>query len=61
LKEKLKNSYLKDSLAYAALVIARLSGWSEYESQRPPSSVDFLTGLQRSIERFEGFMLAKMT
>ena len=31
-----------------------------YESQRPPSPIDFLTGLQRFSERFEGFMLAKM-
>ena len=59
--EKLKNPYLKDSLAYAAWVIARLSGWSGYESQRPPGPIDFLTGLQRFTERFEGFMLAKMT
>ena len=59
--EKLKNPYLKDSLAYASWVIARLSGWSGYESQRPPGPIDFLTGLQRFTERFEGFMLAKMT
>ena len=59
--EKLKNPYLSDSLAYAAWVIARLSGWSGYESQRPLGPIDFLTGLQRFTERFECFMLAKMT
>ena len=58
--DKLKNPYSKDSLAYAAWVIARLAGWSGYKSQRPAGPIDFLIGLQRFNERFEGFRIAKM-
>jgi hypothetical protein len=58
--EKLKNPYSKDSLAFAAWIIARLSGWSGYTSQRPAGPIDFLIGLQRFNERFEGFKMAKM-
>lgn len=58
--DKLKNPYSKDSLAYAAWVVARLAGWSGYKSQRPAGPIDFLIGLQRFNERFEGFKIAKM-
>lgn len=59
--EKLKNPYSSDTLAFAAWVIARLAGWSGYKSQRPAGPIDFLIGLQRFNERFEGFMLAMDT
>jgi hypothetical protein len=58
--DKLRNPYSKNSLAYAAWVIARLAGWSGYASQRPAGPIDFLIGLQRFNERFEGFKIAKM-
>lgn len=57
--EKLQNPYGKDSLAFAAWVIARLAGWSGYKSQRPPGPIDLLIGLQRFNERFQGYILAK--
>ena len=56
--EKLKNPFPANSLAYAAWVIARLSGWSGYQSQKPPGPIDFLTGLQRFDERLKGYLLA---
>lgn len=56
--EKLKNPYLSDTLAFASWIIARLAGWSGYKSQRPAGPIDFLVGLQRFNERFQGFMLA---
>lgn len=55
---KLKNPFPADSLAFAAWVIARLSGWSGYQSQRPPGPIDLLIGLQRFEERYQGYILA---
>ncbi len=57
--QKLQNPYGPSSLAFAAWVIARLAGWSGYQSQRPPGPIDLLTGLQRFNERFQGYQLAK--
>lgn len=57
--QKLQNPYGQTSLAFAAWVIARLAGWSGYQSQRPPGPIDLLTGLQRFNERFQGYQLAK--
>ena len=57
--QKLQNPYGPTSLAFAAWVIARLAGWSGYQSQRPPGPIDLLTGLQRFNERFQGYQLAK--
>jgi hypothetical protein len=54
---KQQNPYALESLAFAAWVIARLSGWSGYKSQRPPGSIDFLTGLERFYERLQGYKL----
>lgn len=57
--EKLKNPFSRDTLAFAAWVIARLAGWSGYQSQRPAGPIDFLIGLQRFDERVKGYILAK--
>ncbi|GEO06452.1 hypothetical protein AAE02nite_41160 [Adhaeribacter aerolatus] len=53
--DKLKNPFQPDSLAFAAWIIARLSGWSGYQRQRPPGPIDFLIGLQRFQERCQGY------
>ena len=57
--EKLKNPFSPKTLAFAAWVIARLAGWSGYASHRPAGPIDFLIGLQRFNDRFEGFLMAK--
>lgn len=54
----LKNPHPPQSLAFGAWVIARLAGWSGYQSQRPAGPTDFFTGLQRFYERWQGYLLA---
>jgi len=44
---KQQNPYESGSLAWAAWLIARLSGWSGYRSQRPPGITTFSHGLRR--------------
>lgn len=58
--EKLKNPFPPNKLAFASWVIARLTGWSGYTSQRQAGPIDFMIGLQRFYQRFEGYMMAKM-
>jgi hypothetical protein len=50
---KQQNPYPPCSLAWAAWLIARLGGWSGYQSQRPPGIITFYRGLQT----FEGIFL----
>lgn len=57
--EKLKNPHPPQSLAFAAWVIARLAGWSGYQTQRPPGPIDYFVGLQRFEERYQGYLIAK--
>jgi len=45
--KKLKNPHDTDSLAFAAWVVARLGGWSGYQSQRPPGPITMANGLRR--------------
>jgi len=45
-------------LAWAAWLIARLGGWSGYQSQRPPGIVTFYRGLQTFESIFLGWKLA---
>jgi len=56
--DKLKNPFPPRSLAFGAWVIARLAGWSGYASQRPAGPTDFLVGLQRFYEQWQGYELA---
>ena len=55
---KQQNPHPRASLAWAAWLIARLGGWSGYQSQRPPGIVTFYRGLQTFEGIFLGWKLA---
>ena len=56
--EKLRNPHLKENLAWASWIIARLGGWKGYQSQRPPGTITFKRGLESYYQRHEGFLAA---
>lgn len=55
---KQQNPYPRSSLAWTAWLIARLGGWSGYQSQRPPGIRTFYRGLQTFEGIFLGWKLA---
>lgn len=52
-----QNPYQAEELGYGAWIIARLGGWKEYESQRPPGVITIKRGLQKFETIFVGFSL----
>jgi hypothetical protein len=54
---KQQNPYQLGSLAWAAWLIARLGGWSGYQSQRPPGITTLSNGLRRFEMMFWGWSL----
>lgn len=55
-----KNPFRKNSLAWAAWIIARLGAWSGYLSQSRPGYITFKEGIDRFYAQFELFeMLSK--
>jgi len=57
--EKQKNHFVKNSMAWAAWIIARLGGWNGYRSESPPGPIIMLRGLQKFELQYEGWLLAR--
>lgn len=55
--QKLKNPHSKNSLAWAAWIIARLGGWKGYKSQRPPGIITMKRGLIKFMDLFMGWSI----
>lgn len=56
---KQQNPHPPMTLAWAAWCIARLGGWSGYQSQSPPGIATMLRGLQQFESIFQGWRLAQ--
>lgn len=54
---KQKNPHKKNTLQWAAWALARLGGWSGYESQGPPGYITIKTGLDRFNDKVESFVV----
>jgi Transposase DDE domain len=52
-----KNPHRKDTLAWAAWVVAKLGGWSGYASHKPPGPITFHNGLAHFQVLVGGWML----
>lgn len=57
--KKQKNLYVKNSMAWASWIIARLGGWNGYSSESPPGPIVMLRGLQKFELQYEGWLLAQ--
>jgi len=55
--EKQKNPFKSDSLAWAAWVIAKLGGWSGFQSQRPPGIITMKRGLEKFSTLYLGWSI----
>lgn len=56
---KQHNPYPKASLPWATWLIARLGGWSGYQSQKPPGISTLVQGLRRFESMFIGWKTAQ--
>lgn len=55
--QKLKNPWPKDQLAWAAWIIARLSGWKGYQSRTPAGPIRMKRGLDKFNTYFDAWIL----
>ena len=58
--QKLKNPWPKDQLAWAAWIIARLSGWKGYSSKTPAGPIRIKRGLDRFYTYFDAWNLFRI-
>jgi hypothetical protein len=56
--EKQKNPHKKQSMAWAAWIIARVGGWKGYTCESPPGFKTFTIGLSRFDNMFQGYKLS---
>lgn len=56
--EKSKNKNNPDRLSWATWIIARLGGWKNYNSKRPPGPIVLKTGLDKFTAIYQGWQLA---
>jgi hypothetical protein len=57
--EKQRNHYPKNSMSWAAWIIARLGGWNGYASEGPAGPIVMLRGLQKFELQYEGWLFAR--
>lgn len=57
--EKSKNTNHPNRLAWATWIIARLGGWKNYNSKRPPGPIILKKGLDRFSNIYQGWQLAQ--
>lgn len=57
--EKQKNPYEKGSFVWAAWIVARLGGWSGYQSQSGPGYITFKQGYRDFMSKYEAFEIFK--
>ena len=57
--EKSKNRNNPQRLAWATWIIARLGGWKNYNSKRPPGPITLKKGMDRFNNIFHGWMIAR--
>lgn len=56
--EKSKNRYDPKRLSWATWIIARLGGWKNYNSKRPPGPIILKRGLDKFASIYQGWKLA---
>lgn len=54
---KLKNPYRKHSLPWAAWLIARLGGWTGYESSAKPGYITIKRGMDVFLNKYDMFQI----